>query len=361
MSKGQWDAEGIDGLRDNPVGTGPWKWNNWRLGDSMLFDRVEGHWRKTPEFRQLRIAFVSENSTRLAMMLVGEAHISDLPKDLHEQAMNSGMTRTTAPGSQHPLIYFFGGLYFLQPDKYQGPYPVSDVRVREALNRAIDRAEIIDTIYGGQGKPAYFHFNHPTQPGWDETWVTRAPEAYAYDPAKASKLIEDAGFKGAEIVIYNYMLPGTPEMVQVQEAMEIAFDAIGLNAKLEDIEFNRVREKYRGRSFLGEIFGFNPGSLRPPHIGYSSYYDTNLSFINLYDDLEINAKMAELRGTLDYNKRAQIQADIGEILLMEYTTMPILYVSAQMIVNPSVVAEYAFSGLFNQAGDFEYAVAAQNV
>ena len=357
ISKAQWDAEGEEGMRTNPAGTGSWKFNEWALGQHFLYDRVEDHWRQTPEFRELQVTFIPEDATRMAMLLSDEAHIVDLPKDLHDNVLTRGMIRVTAIGSQHPLIYFFGGLYFELPEKFQEGLPVQNVLVREALNRAIDRQEIIDTIYNGQGRPAYFHFNHPTQAGWDASWETRAPELYAYDPDRAREILEEAGMAGFDLTIYNYQLPGTPEMVQVQEYMAQAYQEIGVNVNLETVEFSRVRELYGGRDFTGEIFGFNPGALRPPHIGYSAYYQTTRSFINLYDDPRINTLMDEIEGTLDRDERDRIQREIGEILLTQYTTMPILYVSAQMIINPAVVAEYQFSGMYNQAGDFEYVVA----
>ena len=81
LNKAHFDVEGQEGIESNPVGTGPYQFVERVGGAYVLYERVPyQHWRKTPDFPELQIFFVKEQSTRLAMLLAGEADIVTLPQ-----------------------------------------------------------------------------------------------------------------------------------------------------------------------------------------------------------------------------------------------------------------------------------------
>ncbi|MBI3329365.1 MAG: hypothetical protein HYZ81_22010 [Nitrospinae bacterium] len=90
-SKAQWDKEGLAGTQKRPAGTGPWQFVEQQLGQWLLFRRVENHWRKTPEFKEFQILFGPEEATRLAMLLAGEVHVTEVSRDLHKDTIAKGM------------------------------------------------------------------------------------------------------------------------------------------------------------------------------------------------------------------------------------------------------------------------------
>ena len=88
LSDAQIKAEGVEGIDRKPAGTGPYEYGGRVDGESIWFERIEGdHWRgERPDFKEIEIRWVREEATRLAMLLVGEAHIASLSRELQFEA-----------------------------------------------------------------------------------------------------------------------------------------------------------------------------------------------------------------------------------------------------------------------------------
>ncbi len=90
-SKSQFDQEGLEGYDRRFAGTGPYRFVSREPG-RMLYERVEDHYSgHTPDFAELELRFVDEASTKLSMLLAGEAHVSVLPRELLPDATGAGM------------------------------------------------------------------------------------------------------------------------------------------------------------------------------------------------------------------------------------------------------------------------------
>src|SRR4029453_57641 len=125
-SKARWDAGGKELYGQKVVGTGPFEFVERKLGAHVLYKRVDNHWRKTPEYKELEFRWVPEGVTRLATLIAGEAHISDLDRALQKDAADKGMKivagKLTAIGHE----WLFGGMYFATPDKLDNKQPFVD-------------------------------------------------------------------------------------------------------------------------------------------------------------------------------------------------------------------------------------------
>ena len=128
----------------------------FRSGSHILFERVPNdHWRQTPDFPELQLNIVAEPATKLAMLLAEEIHMAQLPPDLEKTAVDEGYRVIS---SEIPMINhytLFGGNFHPEPNAGRKgtqpdlPYsdmlhdstkvPWVDVRIREALNRAVNR------------------------------------------------------------------------------------------------------------------------------------------------------------------------------------------------------------------------------
>src|SRR5215468_6252148 len=110
-SKARWDAGGKELYGQKVVGTGPFEFIERKTGSYVLYKRVEHHWRQTPEYKELEFRWVPEDVTRLATLLSGEVHISDVPRPLQKDAETKGMQVLTSqlPAIQHQ--WQFGGMY----------------------------------------------------------------------------------------------------------------------------------------------------------------------------------------------------------------------------------------------------------
>src|SRR5262245_11487277 len=152
-SKARWDAGGKELYGKKVVGTGPFEFVERKVGSYVLYKRVENHWRKIPEYKELEFRWVSEGVTRLATLLAEEVHISDIDRSLQQDAVAKGMKMIPSQVISIGHEWLFGGMYFATPDKLDQKQPFVDKRVRQAMNMAINRKAIADNIMGGKTQP----------------------------------------------------------------------------------------------------------------------------------------------------------------------------------------------------------------
>jgi len=257
-SSAQFKAEGDAMFEKGPAGTGPYQFSRRVLKEFTEYERVPyNHWRVNPEFKTLRISTPPEEATRLAMLLTGEADMVDVAKVLHDQATAAGMLVLESDLPDVSLgIVPFGQYYVSQvnytPDKDPWAAPgETGIKVREALNRAVNREQIVNVLFQGRGVPAYNTAFHPSVEGWNPEWETRFKEKYGYDPEKAKKLLDEAGYPGVggrnrfKMDVWMTVLPGLPEMLEVAQSITQDFNRIGIDATIVEAEFARAIDAFR--------------------------------------------------------------------------------------------------------------------
>jgi ABC-type transport system substrate-binding protein len=150
VSKAQWEKEGLEGFDKRPAGTGSYSYAGRQTGVSITYARFDQHWSsEKPDFPELQIRLVPEETTRLAMLLNGEAHIVDLPRELQKEATGRGMKVISSSQPVDWMSVYLGGQYYMPGDpKFQADVPWTKPKVRQALNMAVNRQEILRTIVG---------------------------------------------------------------------------------------------------------------------------------------------------------------------------------------------------------------------
>lgn len=199
------DGRDIDRAQDYnraPLGTGPYRVAEWKAGEYILLERVPHYWRgeNVPKIRRLMFRFVPNTNTRINQLKSGEVHVVALvPWDKYREvaAVPSIAVRKT-PGNAYEHVTL---------NERQFP-PFADLRVRRALVHAIDRELYARTILGGLAPVV----DGPIQPiSWAYTGDVRR---YAYDPARARALLDEAGW-----------IPG-PDGVRRRDGRPLAFTLI---------------------------------------------------------------------------------------------------------------------------------------
>jgi peptide/nickel transport system substrate-binding protein len=349
-SKARWDAGGKELYGQKVVGTGPFEFVERKVGAHVLYKRVENHWRKTPEVKELEFRWVPEGVTRLATLLNDEVHISDVDRALHKDAVAKGMQVVTSklPAFQHHWL--FGGLYFASPDKLDTKVPFTDKRVRQAMNMAINRQAIATSLFGGNVQPQRVHGFHPKLdndiwPGiWNPDWDKRFEELYGYDPVKAKKLLEEAGYKnGFEFTVYLYTLPGLPEILDIGQAVALDWQAVGLKPKLVEVDFPRVREQYRTKTIHGSLWPSRHALRALDNLRI--FHKSKDSVVYSYEHPFIEERIEVLSKVVDRKERTRLLREVGDHKFAEYADMPMFWFFAEATVNPKYIAEYTFPGV----------------
>ncbi len=349
-SKARWDAGGKELYGQKVVGTGPFEFVERKVGSYVLYKRVENHWRQTPEYKELEFRWVPEGVTRLATLLAEEVHISDVDRVLQQDAVVKGMK--VIPSKMHAMQHqwYFGGMYFASPDKLDQKVPFVDKRVRQAMNKAINRNALAQSLFDGKVLPVRIPGYHPELdpiiwPGiWNPDWDKRFEELYGYDPAKAKALLAEAGYKnGFEFTMYLFTLPGLPEQVDIGQAIALDFQAVGLKPKLVEIDFPRVREQYRTKTIHGALW---PGRNALRALETARILNkAKDSVVYAYEHPYIEERLEVLSKVVDRGERARLLREIGDHKFNEFAAMPLFFLYADAAVNPKYVAEYVFPGV----------------
>jgi peptide/nickel transport system substrate-binding protein len=349
-SKARWDAGGKELYGQKVVGTGPFEFVERKVGSYVLYKRVENHWRKTPEVKELEFRWVPEGVTRLATLLAEEVHISDVDRALQADAVAKGMK--ISPSTLHAMEHYwsFGGLYFATPEKLDTKVPFTDKRVRQAMNMAINRQAIAKSLLGGKVEPVRIAGYHPKLdailwPGiWNPDWDKRFEELYGYDPVKAKALLKEAGYpQGFEFTVYLYTLPGLPEQVDIGQAIALDWQAIELKPKLVEIDFPRVREQYRTKTIHGAAF---PGRNALRALDFIRIFNKSKDgVVNSFEHPFIDERLEALGKIVDPGERARLLREIGDYKFTEFAEMPMFWLFAEAAVNPKYVTEYVFPGV----------------
>lgn len=182
------DPASADNNKTNPVGTGPFRFENWARGDTIKLVRNTGYWGKAPALERVTFKVIDDAAAQVAALLAGD--VDAIP--------NIGAPETVAQFEADPRFAVLKGTTegeTILSMNHRRPL-LQDVRVRKAIQHAINRKAIVDGAMFGFGTPIGSHFA-PHSPAYtDLTGVT------PYDPAKAKALLKEAGVaEGTKLVL----------------------------------------------------------------------------------------------------------------------------------------------------------------
>ena len=362
LSKDHFDATGPEGIELSPVATGPYQFKERKEGEYILWERVPfQHYRNNPDFPELQLLNVKEPGTRLALLLTEAAHIGQVESRHHELAINRGLEVVQATVPSTPVYAMFGGNYLHDSPDYDPTIPWAapgevGLKVREAMNRAVNRDEIRDTILGGRGDDMAVTFWHSSLPGWDQSWIDNYEENYGYDPERAKELLVEAGYPdGFTVPILMTPRAELAEALDVAEAIGNYWKAIGL-----DVEFNHHEIVYFVERFRAHDMDFiwtdatrrflDPDMLRVVY--------TTVAPLHFYVTPELDAIYEELEGkpTTGRAERDRLLREAGQMIYDAYATVPLYWLRLEAVINPKIVAEWETSAYIFPR-DLQYAKA----
>lgn len=351
-SKAQWDAEGLDGYINKPAGNGPWQFESRQLGvgGNILYSRVADHYRQSPFWAELEQINTPEPATRLANLLTGQVQIAEVNRDLHPEAKDDGMIIVESELPSIQVAFVMGGIYSPLSPYHDPSDPHLDVRVREAINRAINREEINETLFSGFGSPHPVWGYHPSLPGWNPRWSEEFDAKYGFDPDRARELIKESGHEDYPLKLIITQLSGVPEMIPMAEAAFTYLSDIGIRVEAEEMEWARFRaDFYRPGNTHGTIAPIR-GTMRPAEVTLRFY---NVSgpegFQRIVPDPKLDELYQEAITAVNPEVKANALRQAGDIKFDLYAEVPIVWLPSQIAINPAEVGEFIWPGNINTA------------
>lgn len=207
-------------LAEHPVGTGPFKFEKWDKGDKIVLTANETYWAGKPALDCLIFRSIPDNATRLAELQAGNLHVMEFP--------NTDDIPTIQGDPQLELLKqpsLNTGYIAMNMEKP----PFDNIKVRLAINHAINKVDIIERLYQGLGIPAKNPIP-PTLWSYDDTI-----EDYAYDPELAKQLLAEAGYPdGFDTTLWSLPVPRPyiPNGMALAEEIQSDLQNVGINASI---------------------------------------------------------------------------------------------------------------------------------
>lgn len=220
---------GDEGLPLHPVGTGPFKFVEREPGIKIVLERNDDYWGEKPKLDRIIFRELEDPATRVNALRAGEASmIQEPPWDEIEALKDEGFVITTNPNP--PTLFYV--TFNMKSPKMQ------DVRVRKAINMAINREGIVNEVLKGYGRPAYGMLNAGTY-AHDPDYSN-----YTYDPDGAKKLLEEAGYSEDKPLTINYdvMKYGYGELVE--KWIQRDLKKIGVEVNINKMEWLAYLDKW---------------------------------------------------------------------------------------------------------------------
>jgi len=294
--------KGDQGSAARPVGTGPFKFVELVRDDRMVVEAFDRHWRGAPKIRRIIFRPIPEPFTRVAALRNGELDlITNVPPNLaRELEQSSGIKVLRVPST---WIIYLGLNAFKKP--------LSDVRVRQALNYATDVDALIKNVLEGNGHRTPGPLT-PLMFGYDPSI-----KGYPYDPAKARRLLAEAGYPdGLEITLDSPdgRYQGDKELA---EALAGQWQKAGFKPKVQVVEWGAYFKRYLGKQFPDAYLLGLGGPMQDGDELYNlvSSKGRGLYYKNEKVDMLFDAG----RSTMDPAKRRRIYSDLAKAMVEDAT------------------------------------------
>jgi len=330
-SKKYFEKVGREKFRKEPVGSGPFKFVSRSIGENVIMQAFEGYtyWenaynkdqtkiikykvaKKKVDFKTLKFLSVRDPITRIAMLEAGDADLaySLLPHDAKRLGMNKNVK--IKKSSNVPSFFALATKPLL--------YPImSDLKFQSALTHAINRQEIVDKVFLGEGYPMYMYASR-SELGYDPNFKIK------FDPELARKLVKESSYKPGDPIILTFT-NAVPSSEIIAPIIQKYLRDIGVTVQLQQLEagvqatYSRNKDRREGHMTLYAWAGGRDPQTRiiltvPSDSSYTSYPGRPSK--DILDKL-CYAQAKEM----DKDKRLAILKKIHAILAKEPSSIPL--------------------------------------
>lgn len=315
----------------NPVGTGPFKFVSWSPGVEAVLEKNEEYFGTSPKISKIIFKPIAEAQTRLAELEAGNINlIVNVPPDDLVRLQDDDRVQIIEDAGMHVWWTAFN----TQKE------PFDNVKVRQAVNYAVDKEAIIDGLLQGTGELA----NSPIPPNvWGHNPNVKN---YPHDPEKAKELLAEAGYPdGFEV---DYWVPESGSGMQQPQVMAAAIQAdlakIGVKLNIQTFEWGTYLDKVfvpieesdmdmHQMSWIGDngdpdnfLYILLSGEQWPTK-GFNDSY---------YDNPEVNELLNKARVTSDKSERTAMYEKVQEIVMEEAPWLVLDYEKQIVLATPNL-------------------------
>jgi peptide/nickel transport system substrate-binding protein len=287
--------ESIEGIKQTPIGTGPFTFEEWVQGDRIEISRNPDYWGDAPALEAATFKFISDPTAAFAAMMAQDIDaFAGFPAP-------ENLPQFEADPRFQVLIGSTEGETILAMNNKQAPF--DNVKVRKAVAHAIDRQTVIDGAMFGLGTPIGTHFA-PHNPDYVDLTAQSA-----HDPEQARALLEEAGY--ADGFTTTLKLPPPSYARRGGEIIASQLREIGIETEITNLEWAQwLEEVFRGKNFGLTIVSHT----EPFDIGIYARPD----YYFQYDNPEFQTLIGDLAETSDPEQRSEMLARAQTMIADDY-------------------------------------------
>ena len=248
LPKTYFEGLGQSGYNDAPIGAGPFRLEKHVISEQILLERYEDYFLpdRSPSFQTLDMRLVPEVATRVAALRAGDVDVIEANLSVKDQVEDGGGRFIWAQESSY--------MWILLPGCWEVQFPCNKKEVRQALDYAIDKDLIINSLYGPEAAASRgWNWATPNALGYSEDL-----DPFPYDPDLAKQLMADAGYPDGEgfgtLEVHTWKagdVPFLPE--QAQLIADMWEKNLGIDVEVIVGEAATVRERWFDRQLDGKV------------------------------------------------------------------------------------------------------------
>ncbi|WP_426446657.1 peptide-binding protein [Paenibacillus sp. S-38] len=322
-----------------PVGSGPYKLEEWKQGQYLRLVRNENYYGGKPAVEKVTIKIIPDANSIMAQLQTGEVNASTVPADnlavIEQYAKTSGKLKLQKGIKSSTYLYV---AWNLTNPLFQ------DKKVRQALTMAIDRQGIVDGVQEGQGVIV-----HSQTPPTYWSYTDNVPK-FPFDAEKAKAILAEAGWKdsdgdtildkdGKKFEFEMQVNQGNKVREKAVTVIQQQLKKIGISVQPRVVEGSAFSKNFQGKQFESIFYGWNiSGDPNPKGIWHSAEIEHGLNTVT-YKNPEVDKLIDEDLQTFDTNKRKELLAKI-DALIAEDQPYTFLYSPTTTVAYPANLEGY---------------------
>lgn len=311
---------GEDGFRKAPIGTGPFKFVEWKGGEKIVMTRFDDYWRGKPSIKDLTFLIMTDKSTAAIALQNNEIDI------LYDPAFTDKAKLQALPNVTYSSLDSAALYYMISFNNQKGVF--SNHKLREAVAYAINREDIVEGALEGDGSAVSCPIA-PTCIGYDPNY-----EFYPQDLEKAKALMNEAGYpNGLNVTI---KLNQSSLYTKPAEILQAQLRKIGINLEFELMErATYLSEIYEDMNYDITLYMFSTIYNDPDYIFYGRLYSGSIGNTNYanYKNLEADKLILEARSSTDPEMRLSIYKQLSDIVKRDIPFIPLMTSSSSIAFN----------------------------
>ena len=304
-----------DKFGDNPVGTGPFKFTEWKRNDSITIEKFEDYWEEgLPKLDKVIFRSIPDNSARLNELIAGHIDLAD--------GVNPSDGKTVEGNSELQLIERPSmNIGYLGLTNTRAPF--DNKLVRQAVNYAINKQAIVDAFFEGRAEVAANPMP-PSISGYND-----AISPYPYDPEKAKALLAEAGYDGKEIELWAMPVPRPymPDGAKVAEVIQKNLEDVGIPSKIVTFEWATYLDKAKDGEADAFMLGWTGDNGDADNFIYTLLDKDNIGSNNYayYSNDEVHDLLIKAQSETDENVRNDLYKKAQEIIHEDAPWVPLAH------------------------------------